>query len=48
VEYHLRHTYQKLDIGSRTQLATALAATNSDAEDRACHEVTGDVAVRFE
>jgi hypothetical protein len=32
VEYHLRHTYEKLDISSRTQFATALAATNSDAE----------------
>jgi DNA-binding CsgD family transcriptional regulator len=32
---HLRHTYEKLDISSRTQFATALAATNSDAEDHA-------------
>ena len=24
VEFHLRHTYQKLDINSRTQLADAL------------------------
>jgi DNA-binding CsgD family transcriptional regulator len=24
VEYHLRHTYQKLDIGSRTELTEAL------------------------
>ena len=26
VEFHLRRTYQKLDISSRTQLADALAA----------------------
>jgi DNA-binding CsgD family transcriptional regulator len=30
VEYHLRHTYQKLDISSRRQLAQALAGEAAD------------------
>jgi DNA-binding CsgD family transcriptional regulator len=30
IEYHLRHVYQKLDIGSRTQLKTALSQDEID------------------
>jgi len=30
VEYHLRHTYQKLDISSRAQLADILQRGDAD------------------
>jgi DNA-binding CsgD family transcriptional regulator len=30
VEYHLRHIYQKLDIGSREELAEAMRRAQSD------------------
>jgi DNA-binding CsgD family transcriptional regulator len=30
VEYHLRHTYRKLDISSRAQLADVLARAQRD------------------
>ena len=33
VEAHLHHTYQKLDIASRTELGAALGPTGGDGSD---------------